>query len=121
MDDVGRTNGKSARLLQVRRLLGDENHLGVLRPGLELVLQLEEMRGIVEIEIEDTVPAKLRIQAGFERLEFDLEMARQLCADAIAVAAQISNEISDLVHHATLKSSSLPNCPNFPDRPSGHD
>jgi hypothetical protein len=96
----------------VRRLFGDKDHLGIPRSGLEPVLQLEKVRGIVEIEIEDAVLTELRIQTGFEWSEIDLKMARELSVKAVAVAAQISNEISDLVHHATLKSSSLLNCPN---------
>ena len=55
MDDVGGADGKRARVLQPGRLFGDEDHLGILRPALELVLQLEEVRGIVEIKVEDGV------------------------------------------------------------------
>ena len=115
MDDVRGADGKRARFLQPRRLFGDKDHLGILRPALELVFQLEEVGGIVEIKIEDAVLPKLRIQAGFERPELDFKKACQLFAETIAVAAQIS-KIRDLVHHPTLKNSSRCNCPNFPDR-----
>ena len=79
------------------------------------IFQLEEVRGIIEIKIEDAVLPKLRIQAGFQRPELDFKKASQLFAETIPVAAQIS-KIRDLVHHPTLKNSSPLNCPNFPDR-----
>jgi hypothetical protein len=105
MDDVRGAEGKRARFLQPGRLFGDKDHLGILRPALELVLQLEEVRGIVEIKIEDAVMPQLSVQAGLERPELDLKETCQLFAQTIPVAAQIS-KIRDLVHHPTLKNSS---------------
>ena len=113
MDDVGGADGKRARFLQPRRLFGDEDHLGILRSGLELVLQLEKVRGIVEIKIEDAVLPELRIQAGFERPEFDLETGSPVvCEDGRGCGANLQN--TQFGASPTLKNSSLTQLSKFP-------
>ena len=105
MDDVGGADGKRLRLLQPGGLVGDEDDLGVLRPGLELVPELENVLGIVEIDVEDVERPQLGIQAAFNRLELDLAQAGELLAETVAIDAHIPKK-RYLMHGWGLKNSS---------------
>ena len=91
MDDVRRANAAGARVLQPRRLVGDEDRLGITISAAEPVLERDQRVTVLEIDIENGILRWCGAQGCVQMLDLDIAHALELFPETLFTRLGVHN------------------------------